>query len=165
MMLRNIQKARTASLSYKQILQLQNHWNNWFLLQETATKVITGERSAGLWAMSCLEGDNESKELRNNSAHELRVPGLCTALSLLTHPLDSQSPANNPRWLLKQPCLASASGREECFSGEETVTPFKRLFKWKSVVFSLSQFLWEFTQCGYEEERKKRPVSPPQFKD
>lgn len=31
MMLRNIQKARAATLSYKQILQLQNHWHNWFL--------------------------------------------------------------------------------------------------------------------------------------
>ena len=51
-MLRNIQKGRTASLSYYKTLKLQNHWNNWFLLQKTVTPVITGGRSAGLWAKS-----------------------------------------------------------------------------------------------------------------
>lgn len=99
------------------------------------------------------------------AAHKLRAPGLCTALSLLTHSLDSQSPANNHRWLLKQPWFAFASGREECFSGEETVTPLQRLFKGKGAVFSLSQLLSEFTWCGYQEEQKKRTVSSPQFKD
>lgn len=71
-----------------------------------------------------------------------------------------KSPANNHRWLLKQSWFASASGREECFSGEETVTPLKRLFKRKGVVFSLSQLLSEFTQwlSGRTKENACEPT-------
>lgn len=165
MMLRNVQKARSASLSYKQILQLQKHWNNWFLLQEAATKVITGGRSAGLWAMSCLEGDNESKEQRNSWMALLMNSEPRGFVLPYHYPLMLQSPANNHRWTLKQLWLASASGREGCFTGEQTATPLKRSFKHKGVVFSLSQLLSEFTQCVYKEEQNKRPVILSQFKD
>lgn len=107
---RNVCKARTASLSYYKTLKLQNHWNNWFLLQKTTTQVITGGISAGLWAKSCLEGDKESKAQRNNvmaAAHEQRseprslVAALITTLSFFVFSDSGKQPQRitNTTWV------------------------------------------------------------------
>lgn len=76
MMLRNIQKARAATLSCKQILQLQNHWNNWF---------VTGDSHKGdhrwkiCWSLSSVfrggQQEQGTEEQLDGSCSWTQSPG------------------------------------------------------------------------------------------
>lgn len=83
---KSIQDAK-ASESMKQLISVTED-----------SQVTTGRRSAGLSAISCLDGNSESKEQSNNlraAAHEIRAQGFVPPSSLNAHSLHSQVLLNN----------------------------------------------------------------------